>query len=66
VSLGREDAGFAIKGMFLNAVVDAEMEEDEIRRLSDEARRTCPVARALAGVLIDHALTVDTQAAPRR
>ena len=51
VTLEEEGQGFAIKSsaIKLDAVV-AEIDESEFSRIAEEAKKTCPVSKALAGV----------------
>ena len=51
VELGRTDAGPSITNITLATTVNAPGgDEEQIRRIADEAKQACLVARALAGV----------------
>lgn len=53
VQLEETDAGFRITEILLSVTGSAEQLSDaEFAKLADEAKRTCPVSRALAGTTI--------------
>jgi len=53
VQLEETDAGFRITEILLSVSGSAEQLTDpEFAKLADEAKRTCPVSRALAGTTI--------------
>lgn len=50
VSIVVGDGGPTIDKIALSTVVDADLSEDEIKGFADQAKRDCPVSKALAGV----------------
>jgi lipoyl-dependent peroxiredoxin len=53
VHLDKQDGGFAITTVELSAKARVEgISDEDFRRIADEAKRICPVSRALAGVEI--------------
>ena len=53
VHLGKDDSGFAIKGIDLTATADVENVTDaDFQRIAEEVKSSCPISKALGGTPI--------------
>lgn len=53
VHFGKDDAGFAIKGIDLTATAAVEgVEDSDFQRIAEEVKGTCPISKALGGTRI--------------
>jgi osmotically inducible protein OsmC len=65
VHFGKDESGFAIRGIDLNTKAEVSgLEEERFREIAESTKETCPISKALAAVRITlHAELVKASAA---